>query len=239
MTTSALAPEPGTVELSPGSSPGAAFIERIAMLVESAERLRDEEVAAHEAERTARLAVAAEFERLVERLHTDEVRPRIEAVASHFAHARVGHTKGPTGMFSVCTLPRAPRFPATTTLTLGVAFDRVALSGGMSYRLQIVPMLMEFDGSATLPLHPDSADAAEVGRWVEQHLERFVETYLRIERDPNYRRATEHVDPVCGMRVREATGVTSRVGRADFWFCGAECRERFETDPTLYLDHTG
>ena len=239
MTTCAIAAELGSAEPSTGSPPGAGFIERIAMLVDGAERLRAEELAALETERVARLAVAAEFERLVERLHTGEVRPRIEAVASHFEHARVGHTKGPCGMFSVCTLPRAPRFPATTTLTVGVAFDRVALSGGMSYRLQIVPMLMEFEGSATLPLHPESADGAEVGRWVEEHLERFVETYLRIERDPNYRRATEHVDPVCGIRVREATGLTLRVGRADFWFCGAACRERFATDPAIYLDHAG
>ena len=169
MTMSAIAPELDLVEPSTGSRAGAAFIERIAALVESAERLRAEELAAHETERATRLAVAAEFERLVERLHAEEVRPRIEAVASHFAHARVDHTKGPSGMYSVCTLPRAPRFPATTTLTLGVAFDRVALSGGMSYRLQIVPMLMEFEGSATLPLHPDSVDSAEVGCWVAKN----------------------------------------------------------------------
>jgi YHS domain-containing protein len=67
-------------------------------------------------------------------------------------------------------------------------------------------------------------------------LETFVETCLRLERDPRYRRSARFTDPVCGMVLHGGTP-THRAQAEDrvYHFCSAACRERFEANPAFYL----
>ena len=225
-------------QATPGSpDPVSEFASRMAGLVARADRARDEECRACEAEMAQRLRLQAAFDRLADQLHRQEIRPRLETVAALFDNARIEHRQTADGVESVCTFTRTARFPAASTLSLGVRFDFASLGASVWYRLQIVPMLMEFEGQDALPIQLDAPGADEVPGWVEAHLERFVETYLALERDPRYRRSVEHVDPVCGMRVTEATAITAQHGRQTYYFCAPMCRDRFETDPLVYVDH--
>jgi len=46
---------------------------------------------------------------------------------------------------------------------------------------------------------------------------------------------SEHIDPVCGMRVDEksASG-SSRYEGEKFYFCSPQCKKDFEADPERY-----
>jgi YHS domain-containing protein len=41
-------------------------------------------------------------------------------------------------------------------------------------------------------------------------------------------------DPVCGMRVDEKKAPTSRHDGKQYAFCGKDCKEAFDRDPTRY-----
>ena len=47
------------------------------------------------------------------------------------------------------------------------------------------------------------------------------------------------LDPVCKMEVNPASAeAQSEWGGQTFYFCSAECKERFDRDPAKYLDET-
>lgn len=47
---------------------------------------------------------------------------------------------------------------------------------------------------------------------------------------------TKHIDPVCGMVVREDAGKpTSTYKGTTYYFCSDHCRESFDKDPEKYL----
>ncbi|MCE5193814.1 MAG: YHS domain-containing protein [Candidatus Cryosericum sp.] len=47
---------------------------------------------------------------------------------------------------------------------------------------------------------------------------------------------TKHIDPVCGMVVKEGTGKpTLEYKGITYYFCGDHCKDAFEKDPEKYL----
>jgi Cu+-exporting ATPase len=48
--------------------------------------------------------------------------------------------------------------------------------------------------------------------------------------------ASTTIDPVCGMTVDPATPHSASHGGTDYHFCSAECREKFEARPELFLE---
>ena len=214
-----------------------AFERRVASLVTKAVDQRAEAMREQEAEMEGRIHVQAAFERLADSLHRHDIRPRVETVARCFDNAGLEHTKTAFGTVSVCTLARTERFPATATLTLGVTFDPDRLSASVIYRLQIIPVLMEFQAHDALHVELEAPDLDEITAWLERHLEEFVETSLRVERDPRYQMGARHVDPVCGMQVTAASALRLERGRRSYYFCAPMCRERFESNPVLYDRH--
>lgn len=228
-------PRPATSTSPPADARTAdTFEQRLERLVARAEEQRAEDFRDQEAEMERRVQLQTEFEQLADQLHRHEIRPRIEAVARRFEHARLEHLKTPAGTLSVCALPRTDRFPASTTLTVGVTFDADRVAASITYRLQIIPVLMEFDAEDALGVALEAPAVEEVAGWLERRLEQFVETYLRLEREPAYRRGTEHIDPVCGMRVSAGSAVRlDRNGHA-LYFCAPACCARFQANPDAY-----
>jgi len=47
----------------------------------------------------------------------------------------------------------------------------------------------------------------------------------------------KHRDPVCGMEVSDTDGALSHEFKGErYYFCGRNCRERFEADPEKFLN---
>ena len=50
----------------------------------------------------------------------------------------------------------------------------------------------------------------------------------------------EHVDPVCGMTVQpDSAAAEIRHGGQTYYFCSADCAERFARDPDRYTARVG
>ena len=176
------------------------------------------------------------FERLADRLHRHEIRPRLEAVARCFAGARIEHFKTLAGTLSVCALAPGGRFPAAT-LTLGVVFDSTRMAASVVYSLQSVPALLELEWLDSLPValdQPHTTDA--VASWLEGKLEAFIRTYFRIEREASHEPLELHTDPVCGMRVAAVRALCSEHAGRPFYFCAPACRTAFEADPSRFAE---
>jgi YHS domain-containing protein len=49
-------------------------------------------------------------------------------------------------------------------------------------------------------------------------------------------RPDKEADPVCGMTVDTATAKTSVHDGRTYYFCSADCRDRFEASPSTFLN---
>ena len=213
------------------------FEARIAQTVSRSDEARVVEMREQDAEMVERIRVQTASECLADRLHRDEIRPRMEVVARRFDDAHLEHVKTLVGTFSICTLSRSERFPASTTLTIGVSFESSSQSTAATYNLQIIPVFMEYEAHDDLPIHVEEPDVDAIVAWIEHKLQTFVDTYLRVEYDPRYRKAGRHTDSVCGMVV-EAGNVSHRseYARRNFSFCSAACKQKFDQHPAFYAD---
>lgn len=193
------------------------------------------ETLADEMQRRDRLAT--EFAVVSTRLHDTIVVPRVTAVMRQFAEAKVTSAPTPWGLRTECQLPRSARYPASTKLALSIARSPDATRGFITYSLEIIPILMAFQGESHLEFDPSSPNEAAIAEWVEERLFEFVETYLRVGMEPQYQQGNLQVDPVCGMSL-SAADVDEKVAVRGhtYYFCSAACRERFASAPEFYLD---
>ena len=198
---------------------------------------RREVVESLTAEMQRRERMATEFAAVASRLHETIILPRVSAVIRQFADANVASTTTPFGMRTECQLPRSPRYPAHTKLSLSIARSPEATRGFITYSLEIIPILMAFHGECHLEFDPTAPNENEIGEWVEARLLEFVETYLRVGSEPQYQRDNLQIDPVCGMSLSAADIEEKATVRGHtYHFCSAACRERFAAAPSLYLD---
>lgn len=179
----------------------------------------------------------ATFTRLAGVLDRRVIQPRVRALAARFdgAHVEYGRTT-PVGVHARCTFARTDRFPAAVTLTVGVLHDRDKRVASVFYGVDIIPVLFQFEKGAHLDLPLDDANETAAEAWVEEKLLAFLETYLRLEGDPNYQRANLHVDPVCGMQVSAGqVGHRSEHTGRTYYFCSQACHDKFVADPDFFV----
>lgn len=216
--------------------------------IEQFERVVTDRLQAVDAERRAAVAALVEemrhredaataFTAVATRLHESVIVPRVAAVMRQFGDAKVVSTATPFGMRTECELPRSPRYPAATKLSLSIARSPEGTRGYVTYSLEIIPILMAFHGECHLEFDPAAANEQEIADWVEARLLDFVATYLRVGSEPQYQRANLQIDPVCGMSLSTADVDEKLTVRGHaYHFCSAGCRERFAASPELYLD---
>ena len=216
------------------------FESAVATTIGSADAAHAERVCALTAAMEERARLHATLAQLAAWVHREEIRPRMDALARHLAGARLTHVRNSVGIASTCVLPRSDRFPASTTLTVGIGLGIDCMSASVSYRVDIIPLLMELDGRDQLDIDPVAPDHGTIGAWLERKLLAFVQTYLALEHDPRYRTAMRHTDLVCGMAVTDGPA-SYRVEHGDrtFFFCSAPCRTRFLASPDLYASPYG
>lgn len=186
-----------------------------------------------------RAGLATEFAAVASRLHETIILPRVTAVARLFADAKVVSTTTPFGMRTECQLARSARYPASTKLSFSIERSPEAGNGFITYSLEIIPILMAFDGKCHLELDPTMGDENAITEWVEARLIDFVDTYLRLGSNPQYQRDNLQIDPVCGMTVSASDcEEIVKVGGKPYYFCSTACREQFAAAPATYLDRS-
>lgn len=166
-----------------------------------------------------------QFGAVARRIMESVVHPRMEELLRHFDNASIVDHHGDTDFYCVCKFSHTPRFPATTSLNIGLLPGETSLKA--RYDLEILPVLMEYKRDEEQSFSMDDSDEA-IGLWVEAKIVEFIDTYLRLETHPLYQKDNFVVDPVCGMQI-SAIAATSKIewpGRT-IYFCSEVCKEVF------------
>lgn len=189
-----------------------------------------------------REASAARFEQVARSLFARIIRPRMEALTSRLramplVHCDLDDCRTAAGVHTRCRFARTARFPAATTLTVGVLHDEERNVASVFRRVEIVPILFAVPTEEHLDVSLEAPDEEAVAGWVEDRLLRFLELYLGLESDPRYQRQNVVQDPVCGMQVSAAVAEHhADHHRHTYHFCSQGCRDKFVADPAFYLD---
>lgn len=166
---------------------------------------------------------AAEAQHVLESV----VHPRLLELSRQFDNAVISDRHSGTDFHCTCEFAHTPRFPATVSLDFGVLPGEKDEELTIRYDLQILPVLMEYKRNEEASFSLEGADEA-IGRWVEEKVLEFVDTYLRLETHPLYQKDYIVVDLICGMPI-STTAAPARVERhgRTLYFCSERCREAY------------
>jgi YHS domain-containing protein len=200
----------------------------------SNERLRLRQDHTQELMRAAEKA-HAEYTVIADRLMDSVIRPRMAAVKAQMDTVATGELECRRHACRL-RLVHTPRFPATVRLEAGVTRDGDMRSLIVEYRLDILPVFFPFDGSDDLTFPMNEVEPEQVASWLDDKLVAFVEAYLRLEIERPYQEENRVSDPVCGMTVNRAEATArAEYGGKTYYFCIAECRDRFLANPERYV----
>jgi YHS domain-containing protein len=176
------------------------------------------------------------FNTAADRIVQDIIRPRMELLAGRFDNAELEAPRS-NSHHVTCRFHRTDRFPASTTLDLGVAHDVRIENGLATYSLEILPIFMKFEGKDQLAFPLDTVDEGQLAEWLDRKILQFVDTYLRLEQAEPYQRENVVTDPVCGMQIAKplAAGRAEYQGQT-YYFCVEDCRRKFSEEPARYAE---
>jgi len=107
----------------------------------------------------------------------------------------------------------------------------------LNYDLEIIPILMQFDSHSTVEWPLDAIDYDGAGRWADERILSFVETYTAMHENPYYLLDQMVTDPVCGATFPKlAAGAKfERDGRV-YYFVSETTRREFEKEHSARSD---
>lgn len=167
------------------------------------------------------------FTTVANRILESVIRLRMDELARHFTNATVTEGRGDTVFHCLCRFSHIPRFPATVSFGISLLPEEKPTELTARYDLSILPTLMEYQRDEERKFSFDGSDEA-IGKWVEEKIVHFIDTYLRLETHPLYQKDNIVLDPVCGMQISAITA-TSKIempGRT-IYFCSEACKEAF------------
>ena len=169
-------------------------------------RAQDERLQEHQ-ERQSRLAT---FKRELDTL-PEVWRPRLEALVERFGdHAKVAPRLESTSR--AVTMDFQTEL-ARIRLRLSATTDQDVRNLILSYDLEILPALMQFDSHQQGQWPIDAIDREAIGDWVDDRIVSFVKTYLSLHENEYYLKEHMVRDPVAGVRFpKYAAAATVDVG---------------------------
>jgi hypothetical protein len=119
------------------------------------------------------------FDAAIERLRPVWT-PRLELLRDRFAKfSKVEPEVKPYARSVIFTFTSTYR----VELTFSVRPDRDARNMVLKYDLLILPILIKFDQHAELVMPLDRVDEEAVGRWLDERILAFVQTYMTLQGD--------------------------------------------------------
>ena len=99
----------------------------------------------------------------------------------------------------------------------------------LSYDLEIIPILMQFDSHSTLEMPLDGFGYEAAAGWADERLMSFVQTYTTLHESPCCLRDQMVTDPVSGTTFpRLAAGATLERDGRRYYFVSETTRREFE-----------
>jgi YHS domain-containing protein len=122
---------------------------------------------------------------------------------------------------------------ARINLRLSASTDRDVTKVILSYDLEILPVLLRYDGHSEIEFPLGAVDPEAVARWVDDRIVSFVETYLSLYDNEYYLKDEMVEDPVAHVRFPKfAAGATLQRNGNTYYFVGEETRREFEKQQT-------
>ncbi len=173
------------------------------------------------------------FEQQAHHLNEDIVRPRLEIVASYLSNSVMQDEPSPNR--SSCWFEFCQRFPTFAQLEFAIEHDVCFDKLIVHIRTRMTPVFVRFNEQDNLSFPLDTVDEEKVADWVEERLQEFLDTYLRIDAGGEGFAEETATDPVCGMQIvrSQAAGSDSYYGHP-YFFCSEDCFGKFQEDPEQY-----
>jgi YHS domain-containing protein len=181
------------------------------------------------------------FERNAPAYVNEVVLPRLETLRQALGNSHP--VKVSSEGTSVCLgLRSSVAFSVGADLSFAAGHDPEIRSLECSWKVSVIPILMDYDREARISLNGESPDKERLSRFVDVRILRFVTDYLRIH-GPDSPYVQENVDvhdPVCDMAFPASEAVSSlMVGHRTYYFCAEECADKFESDRKRYSTDSG
>ncbi|MFO0852031.1 MAG: hypothetical protein U0871_26200 [Gemmataceae bacterium] len=154
------------------------------------------------------------------------VRPRLELLAKKFGD-RVEVTPHVSG--NTRSAQFAFKSPlAHIDMTVSASPDREAKNVVIEYGLQVIPVLMRYESHAEFVTPIDGPDTAGLGKWLDDRLVGFVETFMKMHESEHYTKEQYVEDPVMGVRFPKfAAGATLEHGGKTYYFVDERTKQDF------------
>jgi hypothetical protein len=106
--------------------------------------------------------------------------------------------------------------------------DRDARNVAVEYDLSILPVLMRFESHAEFSTPIDNPDLDGLGRWLDDRIVGFVETFMKLHETEYYTKDQYVEDPVIKVRFPKfAAGATLEHGGQTHYFVDERTRQEF------------
>jgi YHS domain-containing protein len=176
------------------------------------------------------------FGEVADRLVRNVICARVQKMASYFDNVEFLRPEREEQRHScICRFRPTGKLPATVVLKVSVSPDDAFEQLLVICRVEIEPTCPDFESRDQKAFPMDAIDEAALGRWVDEQLLRFVDTYLCLEEAGLSQTQNLVLDPVCGMVIKKnhAVGQVEHEGRT-YYFCVEECQKKFAEQPTRY-----
>lgn len=198
--------------------------------LDSLKKRRQERLAAFRGEMAERERRSEQLDAFAHEFMQSVVRPRFEKLAGCFENARLKSTETAQGCHCGCEFDHTAMFPATAKLGISISADEEVRNGILAYRLELLPILFEFEKEDHISFPLSEPDEKALTDWIDSKLLSFVETYMRLADDDRYQRDNLVIDPVCHTQINKLyAAAKADVGGQTYYFCTDECRTKFLT----------
>jgi len=198
-----------------------------ATVEKSIKEFQEEQVHAHQAKEQR----IVKFQEVCEQLKKVWA-PRLEALAGKFGEKVQVKP-------AITPLQKAAKFSfksplAEIALTFSALTDFEVRNVILDYNLHVLPILMKFEPHRRMEFPLDQVDEAAIGRWFDDRIVEFVQTYLALHQNQYYLKGKTVTDPVSGTQFPKYAAADSlQHDGQTFYFIGAETRREFQKQKGL------
>jgi YHS domain-containing protein len=188
-------------------------------------------------ERDARLA---KLEQVFQDLR-DLWRPRLEALATKFGEGVKVTPTVSQGARQATFRFQSPL--ARIDLRISAGTDSDVTKVMLTYDLNIVPILMQFEKHAEISFPLDSVDRTALAEWLDDRIVAFVKTYLALQQNEYYLKDFMVEDPIAHVRFPKfAAGATLERSGKVYYFVSTRRATPLRSKPLdrhrRLLDHS-
>lgn len=154
-------------------------------------------------------------------------KPRLDALAQRFTDKVQVKPAVTSGNRSATFKFQSPL--AHIDLRFSVVTDEDVKNAIFQYDLEILPILMKFDGHREIRFPLDSIDEQALAGWFDDQIVSFVKTYLALHQNNYYLKDHLVEDPIAKVRFPKfAAGAKLDVKGKTVYFIDEETRRQFE-----------